>query len=421
MGIAGFFRKGRRQKVADAPKIEPSAMIEVTDMDRNVIVYFGMGFLPEDGAVACREQAIAKMVFKTGNIPVLIGVKRGLPFLEYEKNEYDGIANYSIKYAGSFRDKLQDTFIIHKTLLKILREVGLERIKCFIMQDYQWLPMRRMARICGQSGIVFVPDIMDWFTPTRDYSPAKNLFKTADTFIRMHCFYPRVTNKIFISHAFADYFQDKKANTMVLPCTAKEAQRYPEPKQNSPLILTFAGHPGRKFEKEKLDWVIKALYENKSSIRLNIIGLSREECVQKDASMASYMTENIRCMGRLPHKECLEILCQSDFSIVVRKVNKLTTYGFSSKICEAFANGIPVIATANGDNGLYIRNGVNGYLCEPSYEAVKRLLKQVESADPDTVRQMKLRLQKNNPLSITAFYESFDAFFHNCTNKDGSK
>lgn len=390
-------------------------------MDRNIIVYFGMGFLPEDGAVACREQAIARMVIQSGSIPVLIGIKRGLPFSKYEKNAYDGIVNYSVKYAGSFRDKLRDTFVIHKTLMNILTEIGLERIQCFIMQDYQWLPMKRMARFCGQNGIVFVPDIMDWFTPTRDYSPAKNLFKTADTFIRMHSFYPRLKNKIYISHAFADHFQDKNANTLVLPCTAREVEAYPTPRENSPPVLTFAGYPGRKFEKEKLDWVIKALYENRSSLRLNIIGISREDCIQKDTAMAGFLTENIRFFGRLPHKECLEILRQSDFSIVARKVNKLTTYGFSSKICEAFANGIPVIATANGDNGLYIQNGVNGYLCEPSYEALKRLLKQVESTDPDTVRQMKLRLQKNNPLSITAFYESFDAFVNHCTSKDGSK
>lgn len=386
-------------------------------MDRNVIVYFGMGFLPEGGAVACREQAIAKMILQTGNTPVLIGIKKGLAFLEYEKTTFDGIVNYSLKYAESFQDKIKDNFVVQKTLQTILQEIGLDRIKCFMMQDYQWLPMYEMETFCKKKGIAFVPDIMDWFVPNCDYSLGKNVFKTIDTFVRMHWFYPRIKNKIYISHVFANYFQDKKNNTMVLPCTAKDVESHSVPECNDHLTITFAGYPGKKFEKEKIDWVIQALYENKSTIRLNVIGSSIEECLQKNERVKEYITDNICFMGELPHDQCLEVLRKSDFSVVARKKSKLTEFGFSSKICEAFVNGIPVIATANGDNERYIQNRVNGFTCAPCYEAVKEMLKEVEKSDSETLSRMKQNVLQNNPLSIAAYYKCFDEFIKNCESK----
>ncbi len=385
-------------------------------MKRDVVVYFGMGFLPDHNAVACREQAISCIVKEAGYTPVLIGISNSIQFGEFEKTCYQDTTCYSIKYAQSLAEKLKDIYVIKNTLIKIFEDIGVERIKSFIMQDYQLGPMKQMKKYCHANNIAYVVDIMDWFTPTRDCSVAKNISKTIDTYFRMNWFYPYLKNKIYISHKFAQHFNDSKdKNVLVLPCTCKDAPDAQQKRSpmNDKITMTFAGFLGSKCEKEKLDWIIQALYENKSKIKLNVIGLNKEDFVSRMPEMAECITEHIHFWGYLPRKECVRILQQSDFSIIARKSNKLTEYGFSSKMCEAFAYCIPIIATNNSDNRLYIKDGVNGYVCDANYESLKQLLKKVENIEPEHIEEMHHYLVEENPLSVNKYINSFSSFVDN--------
>ena len=380
---------------------------------RNVIVYFGMGFLPDKNAVACREQAMGCIIRAIGYEPVLIGISEDIPFGEFEKKVYDGFECYNIRYARSIKEKIKDTFVIEKTLINIFETIGIGRIKCFIMQDYQLRPMKRMARYCRNNGVAFSADIMDWFTPSRDYSWVKNVSKSVDTYLRMHWFYPRLKNRICITHKFENFFpKTEKNNSVVFPCTCKDVCGYTNQADSNHqnVTITFAGFLGRKCEKEKLDWLIRALYENRSTINLNIVGITREMFEESVPELADSITEHIHFYGYLPRYMCIEILRRSDFAVIVRKRSNLTEYGFSSKICEAFAHGIPVIATDNSDNALYIRNGINGYVCEADYESVKKLLQKIEKLKIDKRCEMRQNLYAENPLSVKHYIGRFSAF-----------
>ena len=179
---------------------------------------------------------------------------------------------------------------------------------------------------------------------------------------------------------------------------------------NHHVTITFAGFLGRKCEKEKLDWLVRALYENRSTIELNIVGITQDVFVKCVPELADQITEHIHFYGYLPRNMCIEVLRKSDFAVIVRKRSKLTEYGFSSKICEAFSHGIPVIATNNSDNDLYIKNGVNGYVCEADYESVKTLLSKIETLKTDERVRMKQNLCAHNPLSVMHYFERFSAF-----------
>lgn len=385
-------------------------------MKRDVVVYFGMGFLPDNNAVACREQAIGYIVKEAGYTPVLIGISSSLQFGEFEKTDFYNTTCYSIKYAETLTEKFKDTYVIKNTLISIFEDIGVERIKCFIMQDYQLGPMKQMKQYCHANNIAYVADIMDWFTPTRDCSVAKNISKTIDTYLRMHWFYPYLKNKIYISHKFAQHFNDSdKKNVLVLPCTCKDTPNALQrlPRMNRNITMTFAGFLGSKCEKEKLDWIIQALYENKSNIKLNVIGITKEEFVSRIPNLAECITEHICFWGYLPRRECVKILQQSDFSIIARKYNKLSEYGFSSKMCEAFSYGIPIIATNNSDNWLYIRDGVNGYICDANYVSLKELLKKIENIELVSIEEMHRYILTDNPLSVNKYITSFSSFVDN--------
>lgn len=374
-----------------------------------------MGFLPESNAVACRQQAFAHMIKASGYTPVLIGINKNLSWHEYKKEVFNDVECYSIKYASSLSEKLFDSFAIKKTFLKIFEDIGIERIKCFIMQDYQFNTMHMLNKFCRKNKIAFVADLMDWFTPTRDYTLGKNIFKTIDMFFRANFLYPFLNNKIFISSKFYNRFKNDKRNGIIIPCTCTDSSK--ETASDTPLHdsikITFAGEPGLRFQKEKLDWVVKALYECNNTIEMNIIGITKDDFILRSGDIGKHLTDYIHFYGRLPRSECLAIIKNSDFSIIVRQSNNLTNYGFSSKICESFACGIPVIATDTSDNKKYIIDGVTGYVCNPDYDSIKLLLHQIDQLDRASIVEMHNNLRENNPLSPENYMECFSAFIEN--------
>lgn len=382
-------------------------------MERNIIVYFGMGFLPDNNAVACREQVFSFITKEIGYTPVLIGINSEVHFNSYKKYIQNDVCCYDIKYAKTLTEKFKDIYAIKKTIISIFEDIGVEKIKCFIMQDYQFEPMRYFRKYCNANGIAFVADIMDWIVPSRYCSIAKNISKSIDTVIRMHWFYRHLNNRIYISHKFEEFFNDKK-NTIVFPSTCKdiEVDFSTGFAENDNITISFTGGLAENSAKEKLDWIIRALYENKSSINLNVVGVTREQFLLRFPKFAKFITSRIHFYGYVPHNECVKILKNSDFSAVIRKNNKLTKYGFSNKICESFVNGVPVLATDNSDNKIYIKDGVNGYVCEANYNSLKNLLAEVEKFDKESIYIMHQELGKINPLSAVNYIEGFSKFIN---------
>lgn len=373
------------------------------------IVYFGMGFLPDKNAVANRELVMAKLIEEAGYIPVLIGINRNIKLGHFEKLEINGMRCYEVCYPVTIKQKIIDNYSFVKTMKDILLDINLNEIKCFIMQDYQIRPMKLLNKFLKRNNINLIPDIMDWFSPTSDSSVFKNVFKSIDTIFRMYLFYPRLDYRICISYSFQKYFQNLNKDSVVIPCTclSDNIQTKEIRKTNKDKKLFFAGNPGIRFDKEKIDWVIKALYENNSNMQVYIYGIDYEQAIKHNPIIQKYITKNIVFLGHRPRKECLEKLNECDFSLVIRKKNKLSIYGLSSKISESFMSQIPVLATCVGDNPYYIKDGVNGYLADCSYESVKELLKSVEELDNQDILEMKKNLKEKNPLCYENYIQSF--------------
>lgn len=365
------------------------------------VVYFGMGFLPDGNAVAIREMIIADMLKELHFEPILIGISKNISVGKYEKKSYNGITVYEVGYAQSPIDKLKDNWIFANVIINILQDIGINNIHTYIMQDYQYGPMKRLIKFCNKNRIYFIADIMDWFVPTADASIFKNIFKSLDTYRRMYLLYPRLNKMICISNTFKEFFEkNKKISIAVIPPVVHKINKKNISKKSddNKIELVFAGNPGKRFEKEKLDWVIKALFENKSNMILRILGANKETTINNNPDLAQYITENIIFMGQQSHNHSKDVLMNSDFSLVIRKKTKLSHYGFSSKISEAFQCGVPVLATEVSDNSKYILEGINGYVCDCVYTEVKKMLKNVEKLSFDEIEKMKYSSYQNSLL-----------------------
>ena len=68
-------------------------------------------------------------------------------------------------------------------------------------------------------------------------------------------------------------------------------------------------------------------------------------------------------------------VARADFSVLLRRPDKVATAGFPTKFVESLAVGTPVIATLTSDLGDHLVDGQNGLICDDaSPETVARAL-----------------------------------------------
>ena len=146
---------------------------------------------------------------------------------------------------------------------------------------------------------------------------------------------------------------------------------------------------------------------------MNIVGITKDNFVLRDNTLEEHLTDNLHFHGKKTRGECISIISNSDFTIIPRQRNKLTMFGFSSKICESFACGIPVITTDTSDNKLYIKNGINGFVCDPDYDSLKKQLAEIEKLARSQILQMHRNLSEENPLGVNKFIKAFSRFIDN--------
>jgi len=68
--------------------------------------------------------------------------------------------------------------------------------------------------------------------------------------------------------------------------------------------------------------------------------------------------------GNIPSSEVRKKLKDYDLLALIRTHNLQTKYGFSTKLGEYLLSGVPVLLTNVGDNGLYLKDGINAFVME---------------------------------------------------------
>ncbi len=371
---------------------------------KNTVVYFGIIKYPDKNAMCQRVHGIRKSCEDLGFHFVQIGVnseiKRGKS-VKVNRNVYEINAPVTIT-------EWADSCIRTNDIIKILSEIGIGKIRTFIMADYRYIPMLAMRNFCKRKKIHFVADIMDWF------QTGKGIFekiKYWDNCLRMKKLYPGVKRRIYISKAFQDKFG-------VLPTTAfvpgtvdpddPEWQYESSGRQTDKIVFTFAGDPGKHCEKEKIDWVIRALYElnAKDFVSLNIAGTDEKILRKNNPYINSYINESIHFYGMISHNECIRLVKESDFSLIIRPDTDLSRFGFSTKLSESFVCSTPVFATNTGDISNYVTNGKNGFLCDCSYDSVKNCLSYIMTLKKDDLDKMKIYARDLNKLIYSNFTDA---------------
>ena len=376
------------------------------------VIYTGVLFMPNGNAAAQRAHAFEQIIKKIGYIPVVIGMnpKGDSGKILETKEKSNGSIYYSMNYPQTSGEWLKILFD-DSQIKKVINDLGCQNVHAVIAMDYFSFALRKLIKYCKKKNIRFIVDTVDWFAKSK-YSFPKGIIKDFDTLYRMKIVHKKTDYMITISSYLREYYNHSIKNIIQIPgifdSTKMQLKEY---KPNKILTLSFVGSPGKKCEKEKIDWLIKAICKincEKVRIILQIIGIDKEilEVNRPDITSLDKFNESIVCFGRMNHEECIDIITQSDFSVIIRENTVLSNAGFPTKLGESYACGTPVFVTPTSDIPNYVPEGYGIIAENCSYEAVEKSLNMLLMLSPKDIENMHSKIKIDNPLSYTKYIES---------------
>lgn len=329
--------------------------------NKGTILYVGGFELPDKNAAAHRVLNNAKIFRELGFNVVFCGVNREITSDENYTELISGFDSMPTSYPASAKQWIKQ-MLDSKHYMKMFSLY--KDIRLVICYNLHSVPLARLLHFCKKRGIKLIVDCTEWYENKFSLNPIK-LIKCVDTFLCMRVFQKKCDGMIAISSYLADYYKRSVKHTVVVPPLVDlEDEKFifgGEKPQNEITTLVYSGSPSAS--KELLGEVVKCLNNiTDLDFRLKIVGIDYEQFCSMYNALPD--REKIEFMGRVPHKNALQTVRESDYAIIIRPKTRVTMAGFPTKFAEAISVGTAVIANATSDLADYLKDGNNGYLVD---------------------------------------------------------
>jgi len=334
------------------------------------IVYAMTAFYPYGSAYASRTLNFVRMLESMGHSVTV--------FCDYLSanidTELDGEAKFegtTIVYCCKNRrtiDKLSVMFRTPKKLDKYLKKHHVDLIITSSVANR----FERVMRIARKHHIPLMLESCEKYHPTNWKYGRWDWRYIQFT----HCWnseYHKANGVIAISRFIEKYFAKKNVKTVRIP-TILDVQNslWSDRRQRQPHIsFVFAGGLGGG--KDRLAEFIEAMYQingkTKRQAVLNVYGPTKEAVAAQLGNKKCLLDElgdRIVFHGRIPQDSVATAVMKCDFGLILRPNRESSHAGFPTKLAEYMQVGTPVFANDTGDIGMYLINGMNGYLLETS-------------------------------------------------------
>ena len=369
--------------------------------NKGTVLYVGGFELPDKNAAAHRVLNNAKILRELGYNVVFCGVDREISASAQSAEIISGFESYPVPYPKSRKQWLKQMLNIGQYSYLINKFSDIRIVICYNLHA---APLAKLIRLCRRNNIKIVADCTEWYENKFSFNPVK-LIKCIDTFLCMHVFQKKCDGMIAISNYLAEYYKKSVKSIMVLPplvdlSDEKFAFQTPKTENDIPTFV-YSGSPSAS--KESLGDVVKC-FDNITDLdyRLIIVGVTAEQF----SAMYGFSPKSnkIEFRGRVPHKEALNAVRQSDYAIIIRPRTRVTMAGFPTKFAEAISVGTAVIANDTSDLSLYLKDGKNGYLADE--KNLERSLRDVLTA-PISRNVSKEQFNYKNYITVTEkFFKS---------------
>lgn len=350
------------------------------------VAYIGPFSFPDGGAAARRILGNAKSVKEAG-YEVIIGSGQ-LP--DGKPEEFEGFKIYSIgertaENLPSFLKNIKYLTIGRKTIQWLDR---LEEKPSHIILYSGYSPyFMKLLPWCKKHNIPLIFDAVEW------YEASSKLREWLSPYywninLAMRYYSIKAKNIIAISGYLQRYYQSKKCNVITIPPTLDTDHISPrfDVIKGKKLTLAYTGSPGHKDLFNSYLEGLMRLDENGERLVLKVAGLTDADILKYPAIVKRQIKNVPRCiisLGKVSHREAMNLVKEADFSVLLRKPTRVATAGFPTKFVESFSVGTPVIANITSDLSKYLKDKETGLICkdhsvESFIECIERALKMDE-------------------------------------------
>lgn len=370
-------------------------------MANEKILYIGGFEMPDKNAAAQRVVANAMSLREMGFEVAFIGpIRDRLNTIE----EFCGFKCDYIDYPRTLKEWVK----------YITEFVQVDKILGYnpdyvVLYNFPAIASLKIRNACHKRGIKVFQDLTEWETSI-GWSP-REIIRKIDINLRMYYCLKKMDGIIAISRYLFEYYS-RFTKTILIPPTVDlnnpKFNRDRKLKSNTPLQLVYAGSIGAG-NKERLDYIINTVSKI-NSLKLTIVGLTVE---QYEDAYGSFPNEcsNIEFKGRVPHKEAVGIVCQSDFQMLIRENTLKNKAGFPTKFVESMSCCTPLIATLSSNIGDYLVDGKNGFIVDEK-NCLQSVLEKISRLSKDEVIEMKENCRNFTGFDYRSFKEEFSKLFN---------
>jgi len=376
-------------------------------MSNGSVIFVTNSFFPYGQAYSQRALNLSRIFRECGyDVKIIADCTKG--------NERSGVFDgFSYRIAGD-NSKGGRYLYNRKNSIKILTEL-LEAggVRAVLISGGAYDRFDAVRSICTKKGVPLILEACEWY----DISS----FKLGRADIRFKSFTNCIEKSFFNADAFIvisrllqEHFKAGGKPVIRIPTVIDCGEfAYSERLDNSKIRLIHAGTAVGKQHKETFREIMLALseYGSDSPFEYTIFGSDRQtvlENIGNDSALLNSLSDTVKIVGKIPQKEMLQRYCEADFSIFVRPDRRSSHAGFPTKLAESLAAGTPVISNATGDIGLYLKNGVNGFLLKDgTQKSVKEVLdKLVASREAFPEMRQNARRTAQERFSYTVYSDS---------------
>jgi len=391
---------------------------------KDIIVYVGGFRLPDGTASAQRALENANLFKSLGYHVVLMGKldleRDGCDNPDVTYADIDGYDCYDIRHPVEGQVFLSYVSNIDSIKL-IINKYGVGRVSAVIAYNYPSGALNRLIKFTHKNNIKMIAECTEWYG-FEGKNIFRNLTRMFQTEFRMRYLAPKAGNVICASLHSQKHFS--QCNTVVLPFvidTAASKWKVPARFSGStPRRFIYAGSPGMGMSKDYVHLVIDAFTGVRQAgydFEFVVVGITKEQFLQafsESKNNVDTLGPQLKFLGRIPHQNAIGEISQSDFFVFLRPENRVSQFGFPTKLVEAFSCGVPTITNATSDIGLYVQNLENGFLLErPDTKELITTIITALTIDDNKLDTMKNDCLKNNPFRFENFKEPVREFLLN--------
>lgn len=390
------------------------------------VFYIGNFSFPYGNASGARVIGNGYLLRELGHEVSFIGLDKNLTkndSLESSARVYDSFTYYNIAPSRGVSDWLNYSALFNDLT------VFLEKQKPDIIILYGSLTLSlindKIRRWCIKHKVRFFVDCVDMI-PVRSGSLLFRLIKSFDEYYQKRVVNFRSEGVIAISNYISDFYNKKVDNTIVLPPIVSPDRFINGSRPDfdkSHVNLVYVGNPfptdGRKIDrgafKDRLDLVVEILAEmNDPKVIFRIYGLTKEDYLRalpEHNGLLDKLGTKIIFAGYVDNPTAVSAIKASDFTVLLRDVNKMTTAGFPTKFVESIACGTPVITNNTSDLSFYLVDGKNGFMLKSLEKAyLAERFASIFDLDRSIIDEKRSYTMNNNPFLFQNYKDQFKRF-----------